>query len=263
MTNEPRPRPRDDLGESGRAAWALLARPPIAHRGLWNAGGPPENALPAFEAACAAGFGIELDVQLAADGVPVVFHDDDLRRMTGRPGRVADHSADHLAGLDLLESGVGIPTLRETLSLVAGRVLVLVEIKTRFGNEGPLERAVAEVLDSYGGPVAVIGFNPASHAWFAEHRPSLLRGLNSYAFADARAEALPAETRQVLAGFETVGLAQPDFILPGLDILHTEPVARLRRDGLPVVAWTVRTTSERLAAAALADNIIGEGEGLA
>ncbi|HZZ35853.1 MAG TPA: glycerophosphodiester phosphodiesterase family protein, partial [Caulobacteraceae bacterium] len=73
-------------------AWDLLFDPPIAHRGLWSPDGPPENSLGAFQAACAAGYGIELDVQLTADGEAVVFHDSTLERMTGQPGRIADHT---------------------------------------------------------------------------------------------------------------------------------------------------------------------------
>jgi glycerophosphoryl diester phosphodiesterase len=74
-------------------AWDLLFGPPIAHRGLWSPDGPPENSLAGFQAACAAGYGIELDVQLSADGEAMVFHDDDLARLTGAPGRLADRTA--------------------------------------------------------------------------------------------------------------------------------------------------------------------------
>ena len=77
---------KDGFGQ----AWDLLFHPAIAHRGLWSPDGPPENSLGAFQAACAAGYGIELDVQLSADGEAVVFHDDKLKRMTGREGRVRD-----------------------------------------------------------------------------------------------------------------------------------------------------------------------------
>ena len=77
---------KDRFGE----AWDHLFHPPIAHRGLWSPDGPPENSLGAFQAACAAGYGIELDVQLSADGEAVVFHDDKLERMAGARGRIRD-----------------------------------------------------------------------------------------------------------------------------------------------------------------------------
>ena len=74
-------------------AWDLLFAPPIAHRGLWSRNGPPENSLGAFEAACEAGYGIELDVQLSSDGEAMVFHDDKLVRLTGRDALVPAGSA--------------------------------------------------------------------------------------------------------------------------------------------------------------------------
>src|SRR5512143_4039196 len=104
---------KDRFGE----AWERLFDPPIAHRGLWSPEGPPENSLGAFQAACAAGYGIELDVQLTADGEAVVFHDSALERMTGRPGRIADHTAADLAQMKLAGSDETIPTLADTLTL--------------------------------------------------------------------------------------------------------------------------------------------------
>jgi glycerophosphoryl diester phosphodiesterase len=171
---------RDRFGE----AWDHLFHPPIAHRGLWSPDGPPENSLSAFQAACAAGYGIELDVQLSADGEAVVFHDDKMQRMTGRPGRVRDHSAADLAAMRLAGTDEKVSTLLETLALVGHRAMVHVEIKTPPGEVGPLERRVHEVIADHNGPLCVIGFNPYSHAWFADHYPGVLRGLDSYSYDD-------------------------------------------------------------------------------
>src|SRR5271167_3324320 len=104
-------------------AWERLFGPPIAHRGLWSLGGPPENSLGAFQAACAGGYGIELDVQLTADGEAVVFHDTRLERMTGVEGRVSDHTAADLGQLTLAGTDEIIPTLSETLTLVGHRAM--------------------------------------------------------------------------------------------------------------------------------------------
>ena len=93
-----RERPSTDVfGE----AWERLFDPPVAHRGLWTPDGAPENSLAAFQAACAAGYGIELDVQLTADGEAVVFHDERLERMTGQEGRLRDHTAAELGAMAL------------------------------------------------------------------------------------------------------------------------------------------------------------------
>jgi glycerophosphoryl diester phosphodiesterase len=217
----------------------LLARP-FAHRGLWAPKGPPENSLAAFAAACAAGYGIEFDVRLSANGEAMVFHDAELKRMTGAPGYVVERTATELAALRLARSDQPIPTLEETLKLVDGRALLLVELKTDPGAEGPLEQRVAELLGAYDGPAAVIGFNPLSHAWFAEHRPEIMRGLNL--------ERLQyAET--------AVAEARPHFLLPAKALTPLKGSLAAFRS----VVWTVRTLSEARAMAKRADNIIFEG----
>ena len=107
-------KPRPEIHEFGEA-WELLFRPPVAHRGLWTPGGAPENSLAAFQAACAGGYGIELDVQLSADGEAVVFHDWTLERLTGAEGRLTDRSLADLRELRLAGTEEGIPTLAEVL----------------------------------------------------------------------------------------------------------------------------------------------------
>jgi len=116
-------------------AWERLFAPPVAHRGLWSSDGPPENSLAAFKAACAAGYGIELDVQLSRDGEAMVFHDDDLKRMTGVEGRIGDLTTTELAELRLDGGDERIPTLSETLALVGRRALVHVELKTPYARK--------------------------------------------------------------------------------------------------------------------------------
>lgn len=238
-------------------AWDLLFHPPIAHRGLWSPDGPPENSLSAFQAACAAGYGIELDVQLSADGEAVVFHDETLERMTGRPGRVRDLSAADLADLRLKGSDEKIPTLLETLAIVGHRAMVHVELKTPPGEVGPLERRVHEVIADHNGPLCVIGFNPYSHAWFAERYPGVLRGLDSYSYKDRKE--MPPELRRAFAGLEHVAIARPHFLALGLDMLPSENAARLRAEGMPVIAWTVRKPEQWEAVKDGCDNLIFEG----
>jgi glycerophosphoryl diester phosphodiesterase len=109
-------------------AWDLLFSPAIAHRGLWSPDGPPENSLGAFQAACQAGYGIELDVHITADGEAVVFHDNTLKRMTGREGRVRDHTAADLAQMSLKGTEETIPTLLEALAVIGHRAMVHVHV---------------------------------------------------------------------------------------------------------------------------------------
>ena len=238
-------------------AWERLFHPAVAHRGLWSPDGPPENSLGAFQAACAAGYGIELDVQLSADGEVMVFHDDDLQRMTGVAGKIGDRTAADLAELRLAGSDEAIPTLMETLTLVGHRAMVHVELKTPYGRVGPLEQRVHEILIDHSGPVCVIGFNPYSHAWFAERFPGVLRGLDSYSYK--KAPQMTEAQRASFANLEHVSIARPHFLALGLDMLPSPKAQAYRDQGMPVVAWTVRRPDQWEAVKDSCDNLIFEG----
>jgi len=246
---------KSEFGE----AWDLLFDPPIAHRGLWSFDGAPENSLGAFQAACAGGYGIELDVQLTADGEAVVFHDSTLDRMTGRPGRVSDYTAEDLGQMRLNGADETIPTLADALTLIGHRAMVHIEIKIPYGEVGPLERRVHEVLIDHNGPTCVIGFNPYSHAWFADHHPKVLRGLDSYSYASADARHLAPELRRAYARLDHVEMARPHFLALGLDMLPSRKADQLRKTGMPVIAWTVRSPQQWDAVKGHCDNMIFEG----
>lgn len=232
-----------EVSPSASTAWSLAPGPAVAHRGLWSMG-RPENSLAAFAAAADAGYGIELDVRLSADGEAMVFHDETLARMTGRPGALAAHTAMALKALQLGGTGEPVPTLAETLACVAGRSLIHVELKTRPGEEGPLDEAVARLLDSYPGPVAVIGFNARSHAWWAQHRPDVLRGLGCRSSAELT---------------ENIGVARPHFLVLSTAMLDGAETRAARAAGFLVVTWTVRSAAEAAKVAPLSDNLMFEG----
>jgi glycerophosphoryl diester phosphodiesterase len=250
---------RVGLSAAGSAAWEQLFSPPIAHRGLWSPTGAPENSLAAFDAACRAGYGIELDVQLSSDGEVMVFHDRHLARMTGAAAKLGEKTAAALCALRLKGSAEPIPTLKQVLDLVAGRSLILVEIKSLPGEEGPLDERVAEVIDGYDGPLSIIGFNPYSHAWWAGPRPEVLRGLDSYGYDNEGAAAMPEEQRQAYRALEHVAVAKPHFLALGVDMLPSENADRLRGEGHPVVAWTVRSQDQWDGLEDHCDNLIFEG----
>jgi len=139
-----------------RESW--LTRRPIAHRGLHDArDARPENSLAAFDRACALGFPAELDARLTRDREVVVFHDRALRRLTGAAGRVEDRRAADIRALRLLGTTERVPTLREVLDLVGGRVPLLVELKSSVLWPA-LERAALAALDGYAGDVAIQSF---------------------------------------------------------------------------------------------------------
>ncbi len=145
-----------------------------AHRGLWN-DQIPENSMAAFARAVRAGNGIELDVQLSKDKKVMVFHDASLKRMCGVDRRVGDLTCAELKKLSLKGSGQTIPTLAEVLSLVKGRVPLMIEVKGEKVQPSLCVR-VAHMLDSYRGAFCVISFNPLILNWFKNYRPRYARG---------------------------------------------------------------------------------------
>lgn len=246
--------PKDQFGE----AWDFLFHPPVAHRGLWSPDGAPENSLGAFQAACQAGYGVELDVHLSADGEAMVFHDHGLKRMTGVEGKLRDRTAADLGELRLKGTDERIPTLMETLALIGHRAMVHVELKTDFGAVGPLEQRVHEILIDHAGPTCVIGFNPYSHAWFADRFPGVLRGLDSYSWEEDTPH-LSAEQRKSFARLEQVSIARPHFLAMSLDMVRSDAAVKHRAEGMPVVAWTVRKPEQWDDLKDHCDNLIFEG----
>lgn len=234
---------------------------PIAHRGL-HGPGVPENSLAAAEAAIDAGYAIELDIQPAGDE-PVVFHDYDLRRLTGTDGPVAALDPAGLSAKRLLGTEHPVPTLRRFLDLVAGRAPLLVEIKDQDGALGPaigdLHRRVAETLRGYAGPVAAMSFNP--HAVEAFHRiaPDLPVGLTSCAFPERDWAAVPPARRERLAAITDFDRSGACFISHDKTDLANPRVDALRAQGVPVLCWTVRSPAEEALARRVAHNITFEG----
>ena len=246
---------RDRFGQ----AWDRIFAPAIAHRGLWRPDGPPENSLAAFEAACEAGYGIELDVQLSSDGEAMVFHDSKLQRLTGEEGRLSDHTAADLGRMTLPGGEETIPTLLEALAVVGHRAMVLIELKTPYGEVGALEQRVHDIIIDHAGPIALIGFNPYSHAWYADRHPNILRGLDSYGYAAADNARMAPEQRKSFARLEHVAIARPHFLALGLDMLPSPRADAYRKDGLPIVAWTTRSPAQWETVSAGCDNHIFEG----
>jgi glycerophosphoryl diester phosphodiesterase len=228
-----------------------LYSPPIAHRGLWSADGFPENSLAAIERACQAGYGIEFDVRLSADGEAMVFHDDTLERMTGLKGPVSALSAQELASTPLLGGPDGIPSLGQVLSQVRGRAMLLVELKYA-GDFEALAARTAQLLKAYRGPHAVISFQAEALAWFARHRPDVPRGLD--ALWPQSDEAAGAERLE-----HDCALAAPHFLVLQLEAATGPTAAARRAQGQPVIAWTVRSGEDADRVAEHCDNFIFEG----
>jgi glycerophosphoryl diester phosphodiesterase len=238
-------------------------RAPIAHRALHDvADVRPENSRAAIRAAIEAGYGIEIDVQLSADGAAMVFHDYDLARLTHETGKLRDLPSGDLAHVMLAGGQEGIPDLGEVLDLVAGQVPLLVEIKDQDGTMGPaigpLEEAVAHLLKRYDGPVAVMSFNPHSVQRVNDLAPELPRGLVTSAFRVAD-WSLPETVCARLRDIPDFERANCSFISHEVADLARPRVAELKVEGHAILCWTVRSPEQEAQARRIAHNITFEG----
>ena len=239
---------------------AFLDRP-LAHRARHGAG-VPENSRAAVGRALIGHYGIEIDVQLSADGQAMVFHDYDLRRLTDARGPVRQRSAEELERTRLKGSAETIPRLSDVLDLVDGRVPLLIEIKDQDGWMGPgvgaLEKAVAEALQGYEGPVAVMSFNPHSVAAMAEAAPEVPRGLTTSAYGDDWTT-LPVAVRDSLRDIPDYDRVAASFISHEASDLGRARVAELKAAGAAILCWTIRSARAEAEARKIADNVTFEG----
>jgi glycerophosphoryl diester phosphodiesterase len=234
---------------------------PFAHRGLHDAAaGIPENSRAAVKAAIAAGYGVEIDVQLSADGEAMVFHDDTLERLTAETGPVSARSAAELAAIRLKGSDETIPTLAEVLALLPPGTPALIEIKDQGGSfdatgVGPLEERIATLLDGAPPALAVMSFNPESIATFARLAPSRPRGL----VAGGRYRGVTPWRAARLARAEAADSVSADFVSFHHAALPSRRSRALREVGVAVLCWTIRSAAEAAAVAPHADAITFEG----
>lgn len=241
---------------SERRAPDWLTQWEYAHRGLHSAG-VPENSRAAAQGAIAAGMGIECDIQMSRDHVPLVFHDWELDRLTSERGKVVARPAEDLCRVALLDTSQTIWRLADLLDLVAGRVPILVEVKAQphLSLAEPCI-AIAKALAGYAGPFAVMSFDLRMGEWFAKHEPHMVRGLvitdtldHGYQSAWRRPQALER--------------AAPDFLASDVRDLPNALTGLWRETGRPLLTWTVRSPETRARGLAHADALIAEGAGLA
>lgn len=239
-----------------RPAPGWLTQWEFAHRGL-HGPGVPENSLAAAEGAIARGMGIECDIQRSRDDHPIVFHDWDLARLTGESGVAAERTADELEALHLLGTDQRPVRLARFLEVVAGRVPLLIEVKSLPDYDVERScRVVAEHLESYHGDVAVMSFDPRVPMWFAAEAPDITRGL-------VGTDSYENGFEGVWRSHEAVTAAEPDFLAIDVRDLARPEAAAWRAGGRPLLTWTVRSPETRATGLALADALIAEGDGLA
>lgn len=220
----------------------------FAHRGMFG-GNIAENSIAAFEKAVENGYGIELDVRVSADGQAVVFHDSSLLRMFGENKAVSELTSEEL-------SEYGIPTLKEALDVIDGKVPLIVELKgeTRDVSICPI---AAEILDEYAGEYCIESFNPHILKWYKDCRPEIIRGQLSTGFMASGPRSLKHfAVENLVTNFYT----SPDFIAYNHKYTKKLSVMICRKVyGIPVIAWTVRTSNEWSKCADKFDSYICEG----
>ena len=236
---------------------------PIAHRGLHDsAAGVIENSRSAVEAAVAAGYGVEIDLQMSADGEAMVFHDYHLDRVTGAKGPVAQVSAADLGGLELTGGGEGVPTLAEVLDIVRGRAPLLVEVKDQSGCfnpvDGRLERRAAQLLSNYDGPAALMSFNPHSVATCARVAPALPRGRVTCLFKPEDWLGLTEARAEELNRLDDLDALGASFISHDHGDLDDPVVGRVKASGRHILCWTIKSPEEDAAARRIAENVTFE-----
>lgn len=242
------------------ASW--IAERPVAHRGLHDVAlEVVENTAGAFTAAIAAGYAMECDVQISADGEAMVFHDDTLDRLMHGTGRLDTRTAADLAGLSMKDGPGRIITLGQLCDLVDGRSPLIVEVKASWSTDRRLERRVADVLKAYRGPVAVMSFDPGSTASFRTLAPGIPRGVvQESVYGDAEWDMLSFWRKYALGRMLHLPVSRPHFLawyVADVECRAPQMARRLLR--LPVLTWTVRTAAEQARAAVFADQMIFEG----
>lgn len=244
-----------------RAPQWLTARP-VAHRGLHDMSrGIVENMPAAAQAAITGNFTIECDIQLTADGEAMVHHDDELGRLTEGSGALKTKTAAELKAVPFKDTGERMMTLADLCNLVAGRVPLVIEVKSHFDGDRKLVKRMAEVLSAYNGSAAGMSFDPDQVIALRDLVPARPRGI--VAEHDYTAEDWPdasQKQRHEMTHLRHFFRTQPDFVAYWVNELPSlSPWVARNLFRCPLLTWTVRTTEQRARAARYADQMIFEG----
>lgn len=215
----------------------------------------------AVQAAIAGNFSIEVDVQLSADGEAMVHHDHALGRLTEATGEVVERTAAELKAVRFKDTAERMMSLSDLCAVVAGRVPLVIEVKSHFDRDRKLVKRMAEVLASYGGPAVGMSFDPDQVLALRELLPTRRRGIVAQqTYADEYWAKLTQEQRDSMLylrhGFQT----QPHFVAFRVDDLPAAaPWVARNLFGCALLGWTVRTPEQRTRVGAYADQMIFEG----
>ena len=215
-----------------------------AHRGLHqNNNESPENSMEAFRLAVKHGYGIELDIQLTKDNIPVVFHDYSLTRVCSINKKVKELTLEELQKINLQQSKETIPTLQAVLDMVNGQVPLIIEFKVESSNTSLCDIA-APILDQYKGVYCIQSFNPLVLRWYRKNRPAVMRGQLASNLIKDKEEGSPILyfiLQNLLLNF----LTKPDFI--SYNHIHHNMLSLVicrKFYNTPAFAWTINSQAE-------------------
>lgn len=212
-----------------------------AHRGVHNNNSQaPENSMKAFSIAMEKGMGIELDVQLTKDKVPVVFHDYTLKRMCKVDKKISDCTYEEIQNYLLFSSDQRIPKLKEVLELINGKVPLIIELKVEWDAVMTCKK-VSDLLQYYKGEYGIESFSPLALIWFRKNHPSIVRGQLSTNFIREK-EKGDKKVYFMLHNLLLNFLTKPDFIAydykykNNLSFIITTKIY-----GALAIAWTIQS----------------------
>lgn len=219
----------------------FLVKSPIAHKGVHdNKKGIIENTIPAFFLSIEKGYTIELDVHIIKDGTIVVFHDDTLKRAAGIGKRLKEFTYDELKKITIFETKETIPTLKEVLKLVNGRVGIIIELK--YDNSiGLLAKELTKLLEKYPGEFALQSFHPLSAYWFKKNKPEWIRGQIVSDFIGKKQNKIEQMGLKILLNNPFTDL---DFVSCQLLLLPNKIIQDIKKEKI-VLGWTVKNKEEK------------------
>jgi len=226
----------------------------VAHRGLHNNNVIPENSILAFELAIKNNFPIELDIHLTADKELVVFHDENLRRMTGLDKEIEDCTTQELNKLFLNNTIYTIPTLDEVLKLVNCKVPLLIEIKN-LRKVGELESLLINKLSNYKGEYIIESFNPLSLLWIRKRYKNIILGqlaTKDYPTIDSNFKKFLL--RNMFFNF----LLKPDFISYDYKYINNRLYKKCQNKNIDLFLWTIKNSTDYKSIQNICDGIIFE-----
>lgn len=233
---------------------SFLKQSLIAHRGKHNIKkGIPENSIKAFEEAIKSKYIIELDLHVLKDNSVIVFHDDNLKRMTGVERKICDTTYEEIRNLKLQDTDNHIPLLKEVLDFVDGKVPIIIELKKDV-KVGSLEKETMKILKEYKGKYAIKSFDPLRVLWFKINHPEIIRGQLAAGFKNDKMNFLK---KMFLRNMWFNFITKPDFVSYNVDSFPNKNVEKYKGKKI-ILGWTVRNREQMIKAKKYCDNFICE-----